>query len=174
MDWPKRQHRRPGRRSKNDKAGDNDETLEGDDQARLRSKANIPKAHLHTLSEFPKQFILSSRREDEAASTSDLRRSFSDTDAVDWLNEVTRDPEELQRLEREIESFTDMDYVLPSHLDQLLRQEGVDDKAVDTTVALGKVWHDRAAYLSYIYHIKRRYLNHIYHIKQVSQPYLRR
>lgn len=169
MDWPRRQHRRPGQRNRNDRDNDNngDETQEGGKDARGRGKTLIPKTHLHTLSEFPKQFVLSSRREDGIPE--DLHRSFSDSDAVDWLQDVTRDPEELQRLDREVQSFTDMDYVLPSHLDQLLRQEGVDEHVVDTTVALEKVWHDRAAYLNRIYHIKRRYITHIYHLKHRLQ-----
>ena len=49
-----------------------------------------------------------------------------------------------------------MDYMLPGHLEDLLREEGVEERVVDSTVALGKVWHDRAEFLNYIYHIRRR------------------
>ncbi|KAL8602152.1 hypothetical protein ACOMHN_007421 [Nucella lapillus] len=149
MDWPSRHHRCRGRR-KNTNTPPKD--TEDDNPSEAASKAAVPRAGLYMLSEFPKQFVLSCHEEDAIMN---LDRSLSDTDA-DWLQETPRDPAELRRLARELESFEDMDYMLPGHLEELLRQEGVDDQVVDSTVAVEKVWHDRALYLNHIYHIRRR------------------
>lgn len=118
------------------------------------AKGRLPKAKLHTLSVNPKQFILSSNQVKALLELTD--RSYSSDTEVDLQREQTNTFEELQQLEQEMQSFSDMDYVLPLHLGQLLRQEGVDEKAVDSTLAHGKVWHDRAAFLNHAYQIKRR------------------
>nr|KAG5712018.1 hypothetical protein BaRGS_020744 [Batillaria attramentaria] len=138
-------------REKEEKGGEEEE--DGQQQSSLSDKKPLPKAGLHTLNKFPKQFILSSREDDALM---DLERSLSESDVAGWSEDVSYDAEEQRRLEREMEGFSDLDYMVPDHLEQLLRQEGVSDQAVDNTVMLGRLLNDRAAYLNHMYHIRRR------------------
>ncbi|XP_076436117.1 uncharacterized protein LOC143275726 [Babylonia areolata] len=168
MDWPRRLRRQrsghprrssstPGHhhRHNNNSNNNEDEDTNNTTTTNTNNNTSVPKADLYMLSEFPKQFVLSAHEEDDDAVVLNLDRSLSDTDA-DLLQEVPRDPAELRRLARELEAFEDMDYMLPGHLHELLRQEGVDEQVVDSTVALERVWHDRALYLNHVYHVRRR------------------
>ncbi|XP_025113879.1 NMDA receptor synaptonuclear signaling and neuronal migration factor-like isoform X2 [Pomacea canaliculata] len=115
----------------------------------------VPTAALHTLSIHPKQFVLSSHQDDVAM---DLERCSPNGSTIEPPDEALPEHrvEEMKRAWEELQGFSDLDYMLPHHLDQLLRQEGVDDGVVDNTVAMGKLRHDRANYLNRLYHVKRR------------------
>ena len=122
MDWPERYLRRPTlspRRKKTPQRQDNDEKSSDENNTEDKSPndddgsgkaAPVPRAGLHVLSDFPKQFVLSSRQEEGAIAILDLDRSLSENDAIHWVPRPSRDIcSELRKIAKEVESFEGKD-----------------------------------------------------------------